>query len=72
MALAQVLGEQYNLFTAENACKWSPTEPQEDQFNLTGCRYIREQARRSNAVMRGHNLCWGSKCNATTSEAARR
>lgn len=57
---ASVLAAQYDLVTAENACKWSPTEPQRDQYDLTQCQYILANAKANGAVMRGHNLCWGN------------
>ena len=37
---AAVLKEQYSLITAENACKWHATEPEQGQFDFTGCDYL--------------------------------
>ncbi len=32
--------QQYNLVTAENACKWSGTEPQQGKFDFSDCDFI--------------------------------
>lgn len=56
-ALAQ---NQYNLVTAENACKWGPIEHQQGKFNFTQCDELRDFALQTmKGVFRGHNLCWG-------------
>lgn len=55
----RILGEQYSLITAENACKWSGTHPQRGQYNFGGCDAVANFARSNNQTFRGHNLCWG-------------
>ena len=37
---ASVLGKQYDLITAENACKWSATEPSKNSFDFNQCDYM--------------------------------
>jgi len=54
-----VLNRQYNLNTAENACKWAATQPQQNQFTFTQCDYVANATLHSSSVFRGHNLCWG-------------
>jgi len=58
---ASVIAQQYNLVTAENACKWGATEPnQRGQFDFTQCDYVLKRAEAATQVFRGHNLCWGA------------
>jgi len=54
-----VIGTQYNLVTAENACKWGSTEPQRGQFAFSQCDTVSNFAKKYNQTFRGHNLCWG-------------
>ena len=56
----EVLGVQYNLMTAGNACKWQATEPQYNEYNFTQCDYCYNFAVSKNMTFRGHNLCWGN------------
>lgn len=57
-ALAQ---KQYNLATAENACKWGATHPQQGKFDFSNCDEIRNfTLNEMKGTFRGHNLCWGS------------
>ena len=51
---------QYNLVTAENACKWTATEPQQNTFNFKACDAVLQFAKTNNMTFRGHNLCWGN------------
>lgn len=53
------LAQQYNLITAENACKWGAIQPQQGRFDFGQCDLVRSFAQRNNQVFRGHNLCWG-------------
>ena len=53
-----MLKQQYSLITAENGCKWTPTEPEYNIFNFTQCDYIYQTAIENNQTFRGHNLCW--------------
>ena len=56
---ASVLGKQYDLITAENACKWSATEPSKNSFDFKECDYMYNYSLSKNQTFRGHNLCWG-------------
>lgn len=54
--------KQYNLATAENACKWDALEPQQGNFTWSECDDIRDFAlNEMKGVFRGHNLCWGNQ-----------
>jgi len=53
------LANQYNLITAENACKWGAIQPQQGRFDFSQCDVVRNFAQKSNQTFRGHNLCWG-------------
>ena len=55
----KVAGEQYNLGTAENACKWAATEPAKNVYNFTQCDFVYDYAKRHNMTFRVANLCWG-------------
>eukprot|EP00730_Choanoeca_flexa_P003520 TRINITY_DN11432_c0_g3_i1.p1 TRINITY_DN11432_c0_g3~~TRINITY_DN11432_c0_g3_i1.p1 ORF type:complete len:371 (+),score=52.79 TRINITY_DN11432_c0_g3_i1:1099-2211(+) len=50
---------QFSLITAENSCKFSPTEPELDQYHFEGCSYLLGLARAGNITFRAHNLIWG-------------
>jgi endo-1,4-beta-xylanase len=52
--------EQYDLVTAENACKWGGIQQKHGVFDFAQCDSIRDFALQSGGVFRGHNLCWGS------------
>eukprot|EP01060_Flectonema_neradi_P012284 TRINITY_DN19155_c0_g1_i1.p1 TRINITY_DN19155_c0_g1~~TRINITY_DN19155_c0_g1_i1.p1 ORF type:complete len:357 (+),score=84.26 TRINITY_DN19155_c0_g1_i1:64-1071(+) len=54
-----VVEREYNLYTAENSCKFSETEPQQGVFTFDRCDYIYNTSKANNATFRGHNLCWG-------------
>ena len=56
----KVAGEQYDLTTPGNACKWQATEPHYNVFNFTECDYMHNFAVSKNMTFRGHNLCWGN------------
>jgi len=55
----QVVNSEYNLITAENACKWASTHPSKDAYDFTQCDFIAQVAANASAAFRGHNLCWG-------------
>jgi len=57
---ASTIAAQYNLVTAENACKWGATEPNRGQYDFTQCDYVLSRAKGAGQAFRGHNLCWGS------------
>eukprot|EP00039_Didymoeca_costata_P007078 m.96127 g.96127 ORF g.96127 m.96127 type:complete len:381 (+) comp13530_c0_seq5:34-1176(+) len=53
------LRQQYSLYTAENSCKFSPTEPKLNNYSFGDCYYIKHVCDTNNCTFRGHNLCWG-------------
>ena len=55
----QVLDQQFSLVTAENSCKFSETEPVQDNYTFADCSTILSAATTANQVLRGHNLVWG-------------
>lgn len=55
-----VASREYDLVTAENECKWSATEPEQNTFDFSACDGIETFAVTNNMAFRGHNLCWGS------------
>ena len=55
----QTLSNNYNLITAENECKWSSTEPDQNKFQYSSCDTIQKYADDNQMKFRGHNLCWG-------------
>ena len=54
------LAQQYSLITAENACKWGATEPEQGSFNFGPCDDVFDFAKAHSIAFRGHNLCWGN------------
>lgn len=51
---------QYDLATAENGCKFAPTEPGNGEFSFTQCDYVSNFALTGEGgVFRGHNWAWG-------------
>ena len=58
---AEILGEQYDLITAENSCKWKFTEPNYNESTFTQCDYLFNFAQSKNQTFRGHNLCWNKE-----------
>jgi endo-1,4-beta-xylanase len=56
-----VASTQYNLVTAENACKFKETEPNQGKFSFNGCDQIKNFTLHTmKGTFRGHNLCWGN------------
>lgn len=57
----QTLAREYSLITAQNSCKWSPTEPGDGQYDFAACDFLMTWTQQShvNQTFRGHNLCWG-------------
>ena len=52
---------EYNLATAENSCKFSPTEPGRGQFSFEECDFIHNQSvALDQGAFRGHNFVWGN------------
>jgi endo-1,4-beta-xylanase len=56
---SEVLGQQYSLVTAENACKWGALRPSQDVFAFADCDAILAYTKENQQAFRGHNLCWG-------------
>lgn len=50
---------QYDLATAENECKFGPTEPARGQFDLSSCDAVAANMIDVAGVFRGHNFVWG-------------
>jgi endo-1,4-beta-xylanase len=55
---AQLILQQFNSMTPENAMKMGPIHPQETVYNWAGGDSIAAFAKRNNIKMRGHTLCW--------------
>ncbi|MGB8191531.1 MAG: endo-1,4-beta-xylanase [Chitinophagaceae bacterium] len=55
---AQLVLQQFNSITAENAMKMGPIHPTEKDYNFTGADSIAAFAKRNGLKMRGHTLCW--------------
>ncbi len=58
-AYAKTMAQNYDLTTAENACKWGATEKSRGKFSFDECDAVRDFAHNHNMSFRGHNLCWG-------------
>jgi len=56
---AATAGAEFNLFTAENDCKFQPTEPQNGQYTLDACTATATWAQAHNLSHRLHNTVWG-------------
>ena len=55
---SKVAAAQYSIVTAENACKWGPTEPHQGQFDFAGCDAVFNFTRQHKQAFRGHSkLC---------------
>ncbi|MGI8635815.1 MAG: endo-1,4-beta-xylanase, partial [Segetibacter sp.] len=55
---AQLILQQFNSLTPENAMKMGPIHPQEDRYFWTDADSIVSFAQRHGLRVRGHNLCW--------------
>jgi endo-1,4-beta-xylanase len=55
---AQLVLEQFNSITPENAMKMGPVHPGENQYNWSGADSIAAFAKRNNLKLWGHTLCW--------------
>lgn len=55
---ADLIVEQFNSMTAENAMKMGPIHPRENEYNWAGADSIAAFAKRNNLKLRGHTLCW--------------
>ena len=52
--------QQYDVITAENACKWSAMRPTYEDFKLDDCIKHLNFAMTHKQKFRGHNLVWGA------------
>ena len=55
---AQLILQQFNSITPENAMKMAPIHPKENEYNWAGPDSIAAFAKRNNLKLRGHTLCW--------------
>jgi GH35 family endo-1,4-beta-xylanase len=55
---AQLILQQFNSITAENAMKMGPIHPLEKEYNWAGADSIVAFAKRNGLKLRGHTLCW--------------
>ncbi len=55
---AQLILEQFNSMTPENAMKMGPIHPTEKEYNWAGADSIAAFAKRNGLKLRGHTLCW--------------
>lgn len=54
----QLILNEFNSMTPENAMKMGPIHPFENQYNWAGGDSIAAFAKRNNLKLRGHTLCW--------------
>ncbi len=55
---AQLILQQFNSITAENAMKMGPIHPKENEYFWTNADSIVVFAQRNKLKLRGHTLCW--------------
>ncbi|KAB7729956.1 1,4-beta-xylanase [Rudanella paleaurantiibacter] len=55
---ADLIRQQFNSITAENAMKMGPIHPEEGRYNWTDADAIVQFATQNGIRMRGHTLCW--------------
>jgi GH35 family endo-1,4-beta-xylanase len=55
---AQLIVQQFNSITPENAMKMGPIHPAENEYNFRDADSIVAFAKRNGIKIRGHNLCW--------------
>src|ERR1044071_243460 len=55
---AQLITQQFNSLTPENAMKMGPLHPAEDRYNWAPADSIVNFAQRHGMKVRGHALCW--------------
>lgn len=55
---AQLILQEFNSMTPENAMKMGPIHPKENEYNWRDADSIAAFARRHNLKLRGHTLCW--------------
>jgi endo-1,4-beta-xylanase len=55
---ANLVLQQFNSLTPENAMKMGPIHPKEAEYNWAGADSIVQFAKRNKLKVRGHTLCW--------------
>ncbi len=60
-AYRNIAGSEFNQITAENAMKWSDTEPNDNQYTFGGADQIVNFATANNQQVHGHTLVWHSQ-----------
>ncbi|HYC27769.1 MAG TPA: endo-1,4-beta-xylanase, partial [Chitinophagaceae bacterium] len=55
---ANLILQQFNSLTPENAMKWGPIHPKEKEYNWRDADSIVAFAQRNKLKVRGHTLCW--------------
>jgi endo-1,4-beta-xylanase len=55
---AELILQQFNSITPENAMKMGPIHPEENQYNWKDADAMVSFAQANNLKVRGHNLCW--------------
>jgi hypothetical protein len=58
---AQLILQQFNSITPENAMKMEPIHPLENEYNWKDADSIAAFAKRNGLKLRGHTLCWHSQ-----------
>ena len=58
---AQLILQQFNSLTPENAMKMGPIHPKENEYAWTNADSIAAFAQRNKLKLRGHTLCWHSQ-----------
>jgi endo-1,4-beta-xylanase len=58
---SQLILQQFNSLTAENAMKMGPIHPTEKEYNWAGADSIVAFAKKNGLKLRGHTLCWHSQ-----------
>jgi endo-1,4-beta-xylanase len=58
---SQLILQQFNSMTPENAMKMGPIHPVEGQYNWAGADSIAAFAKKNKLKLRGHTLCWHSQ-----------
>jgi endo-1,4-beta-xylanase len=58
---AELIKEQFNSITPENAMKMGPIHPEENRYNWQDTDAIVEFGQKSGIKVRGHTLCWHSQ-----------
>ena len=56
---SEVLAQEFNVLTPENAFKFDATEPEQNHFNFKAGDIVADFALSNNMKIRGHTLVWG-------------